>query len=292
MKGHGMSERQACRLVGQHRSTQRREHGVPDDEPALVRDLRSLSARHPRFGYRRVHCLLKDMGWRINAKRVQRLWRREGLKVPQRRRKRRARGSSANSCALRKAEHPNHVWSYDFLSEVTESGRRLRILAITDEFTKECLCLHVAHSIDSKVVLGLLASIMIERGSPRVIRADNGPEFVAEAVVTWLKRVDTEAAFIAPGSPWENGVIESFNSKLRDELLNLEILQDLQHARFLLEGYRVIYNTERPHSSLGYLTPAKFAASCSPSSSASLRLRENSSDARTSLTNQQQPRLS
>lgn len=287
-----MSERQACRLVGQHRSTQRRAASVRSDEPALVRDMHGLSAKHPRFGYRRVHRLLQWMGWRVNAKRIQRLWRKEGLKVPQRRRKRRPEGSSANACGVRKAEHANHVWSYDFLSDVTSTGQRLRILAVTDEYTKECLCLHAARSINSDAVLGLLATIMIERGSPKMIRSDNGPEFVAKAVTSWLARVDIEAAFIAPGSPWENGVIESFNSKLRDELLNLEVLQDLKHAQFLLQDYRVRYNTQRPHSSLGYLTPAQFAATSSTSGSASLRLRQSWSGQPNPLTLPNQPQLS
>ena len=287
-----MSERQACRLVGQHRSTQRRPATVPDDEPQLVRDMHRLSARFPRYGYRKICHLLRREGWRINAKRVQRIWRREGLKVPQKRRKRRSTGSSANSCAVRKAEAPNHVWSYDFVSEVTITGRRIRILAVMDEFTKECLALHAASSITSETVIGVLAAIMVERGSPRMLRSDNGPEFVARAVTTWLQRLDTEAAFIAPGSPWENGVVESFNSKLRDELLNLEALQDLKHTRFLLEDFRLTYNTLRPHSSLGYQTPEEFAASCSPSGSASLRLRENSSASPNPLPLLHQPQLS
>jgi transposase InsO family protein len=254
--------------------------------------MRRLAAKHPRFGYRRIWRMLREEGWRVNAKRVQRLWRREGMKVPQKRRKRRARGSSANSCAIRKAEHPNHVLSYDFVSVVTVTGRRIRILAVTDEFTKECLALHAASSITSEDVIGVLAPIMMERGVPRMTRSDNGPEFVAKAVTEWLQLIDTEASFIAPGSPWENGVIESFNSKLRDELLDLEEIQDLQHLRYLLREFQIYYNTIRPHSSIGYQTPEGFAASCSPSGSASLRLRENSSSNTNPLTLFHQPQLS
>ena len=273
VRERGMSQRWACRLVGQHRTTQRRETLVPHDEPGLLGDMRRLSARHPRFGYRRIHRLLLREGWRVNHKRVQRLWRREGMRVPRKRVKRRPPGNSANSCILRKAERPDHVWTYDFLFERTEDGRQVKILAVLDEYTRECLCTHVARSITGEGVIGVLASIMVERGVPAHIRSDNGPEFVASAVRSWLNSMGTRTLFIQPGSPWENAYIESFNSRLRDELLNGELFIGLEEARYLIEDWRVDYNTERQHSSLDYQTPAEFAAGCVPSDSTSLRLR-------------------
>jgi len=268
-----VSERRACRLAGQHRTTQRLEMLVPHDEPGLLGDMRRLSARHPRFGYRRIHRLLLREGWRVNHKRVQRLWRREGMRVPRKRVKRRSPGNSANSCIQRKAERRDHVWTYDFLFERTEDGRQVKILAVVDEYTRECLCTHVARSITGEDVIGVLASIMVERGVPAHIRSDNGPEFIAGAVRSWLASIGTRTLFIQPGSPWENGYIESFNSRLRDELLNGELFLGLEEARYLIERWRTGYNTERQHSSLGYQTPAEFAAGCAPSDSATLRLR-------------------
>jgi putative transposase len=285
VRDHGLSERSACRLVGQHRTTQRRARPVPRDEPVLLGDMRRLAREHPRFGYRRIHRLLLREGWRVNHKRVQRLWRREGMRVPRKRMKRRAPGHSGNSCILRRAEARDHVWTYDFLFERTEDGRRVKILAIVDEYTRECLCLHAARSITSENVIGVLAAIMVERGVPAHIRSDNGPEFTAAAVRSWLKSIDARTLFIRPGSPWENAYIESFNSRLRDELLNGELFIGLAEARYLVERWRVNYNTARPHSSLDYLTPAEFAAGCAPSDSASLRLRARSPQACPASTN-------
>ena len=276
-KVHAMSERAACKLVGQNRSTQRRETLVAVDEAVLLKDIHRLSRSHPRFGYRRVHQLLLREGWRVNHKRVQRVWRREGLRVLRKRTKRRPMGNSANSCSRKKAETVNHVWTYDFLFERTEDGRQVKVLAIVDEYTRECLCTRVARSIKANDVIDALATVMAERGSPKHIRSDNGPEFVAKAVQRWLASIGTGTLFVEPGSPWENGYIESFNSRLRDELLNGELFVGLAEARYLIENWRMIYNTERPHSSLGYLTPQEFAASCAPSDSASLRLRAHSS---------------
>ncbi len=259
-----MSEWRACKLVGQHRSTQRRKATVPDDEIRLLTDMRELAAKHPRYGYRRIHKLLCRQGWRVNHKRVQRLWRREGMRVPRRRRKRARIGHSGNSCTRRRAEAKDHDWSYDFLFERTEDGRRLKILVAVDEYTRECLCMHVARSISARDVVGLLASVMIERGVPGHIRSDNGPEFVATAVRDWLPSIDTKTLFIGPGAPWENAYVESFNGRLRDELLNGELFTSLAEARYLVERWRVEYNTDRPHSSLNDLTPLEFAASCAP----------------------------
>lgn len=278
VREHDMSERHACRLVGQHRSTQRREAMVPDDEAKLLADMRELAAKHPRYGYRRIHVLLRRQGWRINRKRVQRLWRREGMRVPRRRRKRARIGHSGNSCIRRRAEAKDHVWSYDFLFDRTEDGRQVKILLLVDEYTRECLCAHVARSIKAEDVVGLLASVMVERGVPGHIRSDNGPEFIATAVRSWLEGIGSESLFIGPGAPWENAYVESLNGKLRDELLNGELFTSLAEAQYLVERWRVEYNTDRPHSSLNNLTPLDFAASCAPSNSASLSLRTHSSE--------------
>lgn len=254
-----------------------------------------LARENPRYGYRRIHRLLVRLAWRVNRKRVQRLWRREGLRVPQKAKRRRAPGNSANSCTLKRAEYRNHVWTYDFVFDRTEDGRRLKILTMVDEYTRECLCLHMDRSITAEYVIGLLAAIMIERGVPAHIRSDNGPEFIAEAIRAWLESMGSSTLFIAPGSPWENAYIESFNSRLRDELLNVEIFLGLPEARYLADRYREGYNNHRPHSSIGYMTPAEFAASCSPSDSATLRLRANSSanpPASAGITLQSQPQLS
>lgn len=272
METHSMSERAACRLVGQARSTQRRDLDVPDDELELVKDMRRLATANPRYGYRRIHRLLVGEGWRINHKRVQRLWRREGLRVARKPRKRRARGHSGNSCTLRRAEGINNVWSYDFLFERTEDGRQAKILAIVDEHTRELLYLDAARSIRGKDVIDALASVMAVRGVPEHIRSDNGPEFVATAVQNWLTAMGSTTLFIQPGAPWENAYSESFNSRLRDELLDGEIFLTLRELRFVLSRWRVDYNDVRPHSALDYLTPAAFAAGCGPSGSAPLRL--------------------
>lgn len=202
-----MSERAACRVAGQHRSTQRRTMLIPNDEPQLLNDMRRLSTAFPRYGYRRVHRMLLREGWRINHKRVQRLWRREGMRVPRKPRRRRPAGNSANSCVRRKAEYRNHVWSYDFLFDRTENGRQVKILGLVDEYTRECICLHAARSITADDLIGLLASAMIERGMPRFVRSDNGPEFAAHAAKDWLKSMNTDTLFVGPGSPWENAYI-------------------------------------------------------------------------------------
>jgi len=199
------------------------------------------------------------------------------MRVPRKRRKRARIGDSSNSYTQRRPEAKGHVWSYDFLFERTEDGRQVKLLAIVDEYTRECLCFHAARSITAEDVIGVLASIMVERGVPQNIRSDNGPEFVAEAIRGWLGSIGVSTLFIGPGAPWENAYIESFNARLCDELLNGELLTNLAEARYLLERWRVEYNIERPHSSLGQLTPAEFAASCAPSDSASLRLRAHSS---------------
>ena len=191
------------------------------------------------------------------------------MRVPRKSRKRRSVGHSGNSCVRRKAEHKSHVWSYDFVFDRTDNGRQLKILGLVDEHTRESICLHPARSITADDLIGLLAGAMIERGMPQFIRSDNGPEFAAQAVTKWLNSINTDTLFVGPGSPWENAYIESFNSRLRDELLNGEVFTGLAEARYLIEKWRVEYNTIRIHSSLGYQTPSEFAAGCAPSGSAS-----------------------
>ena len=277
---HGVSERRACQVVGQPRSTQRyRAKERPDDESELVGDMRRHAARHVRFGYRRVWALLCREGWRVSLGRVQRLWRREGLRVPQKRRKRRRLGSAENGCTRLTAERPNHVWSYDFVMDRTEDGRQLKMLTLVDEFTRENLCLHVARHIKARDVIDQLARLFIERGAPDHIRSDNGPEFIAKELRRWLASMGSSTLFIEPGSPWQNAYVESFNGKLSDELLNLEEFTSLREARHLAATWRNEYNHVRPHSCLGYRTPAEFAATCAASGSASLRLRPRRSQA-------------
>jgi putative transposase len=239
--------------------------------------MKAHAAKHSRFGYRRVAALLRADGWDVNNKRVHRLWRREGLKVPQRQRKRRRLGHSANSCTRRRAERMNQVWTYDFVHERTEDGKRLKILTIVDEYTRESLDLVVARSITAQAVIAALARLVALRGAPESIRSDNGPEFIAAAVRTWLARVHVGTLFVAPGSPWENAYIETFNGKLQDELLQGELFTSLTEARWLIERWRREYNEERPHSSLEYQTPARFAAACTAVS------RPNGADARRPL---------
>lgn len=271
--GFAASERRACQVVEQHRSTQRYRAKENLDEKKLVKDILELSKKHPRYGYRRIAALLRRAGWRVNTKRVQRLRREQGLKVPKKQHKRRRLGSSENSCTRRRAERRNHVWSYDFVFDRTEDGRRLKFLTIVDEFTRECLRLEVGRSFTAPKVVDVLRELVAERGAPEFIRSDNGPEFIAIAVREWLEAVKIDTAFIEPGAPWENAYIETFNGKLGDELLDREMFFTLAEARHLATTYRSEYNHQRPHSTLDYLTPAEFAHGCVPGGSATLRLR-------------------
>ena len=252
-------------MLEQPRSTQRYQGRPRSDEAALCRRLREIVRRRPRFGYRRLTAVLQHEGWRVNAKRVQRLCRQEGLKVPQKRRKQRALGASANACHVRRAERQDHVWTWDFAFDRTESGTTLKWLSIVDEYTRECLALKVARSITSEDVLDTLAELFAMRGVPTAVRSDNGPEFVARAIGEWLGRVSVQTLYVAPGSPWENGYAESFHSKLRDEFLSQETFENVSAARRQTAAWREDYNHHRPHSSLGYLTPAEFAARCAAS---------------------------
>jgi putative transposase len=260
-----VSERRACEVVDQPRSTQRYESEPRDDEAALTKRMLQLVKRRPRFGYRRIGRLLRGEGWQASDTRVYRLWRREGLKVPQKKRKRRRLGSSENGCCLHRAERKDHVWAWDFVFDRTTSGSSLKWLSIVDEYTRECLALKVDRSITSEDVIDTLAELFAMRGVPQHIRSDNGPEFIATALRQWLDRVDVETLYIEPGSPWENGYAESFHSRFRDEFLAMEEFESLTAARALTQSWRDDYNHLRPHSSLGYVTPADFAARCAAS---------------------------
>ena len=268
----GVSERRACRVLHQARSTQRHAAYVPEDEPRLVGDMVALATRYGRYGYRRITALLHQEGWRVNHKRVERLWRREGLKVPKRQPKRGRLWLNDGSCVRRRPQRPNHVWSYDFVAARTRDGRPLRMLTLMDEYTRECLAIDVARRLGSDDVLERLTDLFIRRGVPRYLRSDNGSEFTAHGVRDWLRRVRVKTLYIEPGSPWENGYIESFNGKLRDELLNREVFDTLWEAKVLVERWRREYNQVRPHSALGYRPPAPETREPLPPGSAALRL--------------------
>jgi putative transposase len=251
-----VSERLACRVLGQHRSAQRTIPTTPDDEAALTVDIIALATQYGRYGYRRIAAMLERAGWAVNLKRVERIWRREGLKVPQKQPKKGRLWLNDGSCVRLRPTHPNHVWSYDFVEDRTHDGRKIRMLNIIDEFTRECLAIRVERKLNSTAVIEALCDLFILRGVPGHIRSDNGPEFIAKAVRDWIAAVGAKTAYIEPGSPWENGYCESFNSKLRDELLNGEIFYTLKEANVVIQEWRRHYNTIRPHSSLSYRPPA------------------------------------
>jgi putative transposase len=251
-----VSERRACSVVGQPRATQRRKPKIRDDEAALTDAIVRLAKKYGRYGYRRVRQLLIDDGWRVSVKRVYRIWRREGLKVPKKQPKRGRLWLNDGSCIRLRPERPNHVWSYDFVQDRTQEGRPIRMLTVIDEFTRRCLAIVVARRLRSDDVLQCLTDLFVAHGPPEHIRSDNGPEFVACNVRGWLGRIGVKTLYIEPGSPWENGYCESFNSKLRDELLECEQFSTLYEAQVLIERWRRHYNAIRPHSSLGYRPPA------------------------------------
>jgi len=252
----GVSERKACAVLGQHRSTQRKAPRGAEDEAALTADIVELAKRYGRYGYRRITALLRGAGWTVNRKRVERIWRRERLKVPQRQPKRGRLWLNDGSCVRLRPERPNHVWAYDFVEDRTRNGRKFRMLCVVDEFSREALAIRVAWQLSSADVIDTLADLFIARGAPGHIRSDQGPEFIAEAVKGWIEGVGAKTAYIEKASPWENGYVESFNGKLRDELLNREVFNSLREAEVLIEQWRRHYNEERPHSSLGYRPPA------------------------------------
>ena len=256
----GVSERWACRVTGQHRSTERYEPKRAEDDAALRERLRGISKDRPRWGYRRAHALLVEEGWEVNRKRVQRLWREEGLRVPQKRRKRRRLGESTVPAARLAAERPNHVWALDYQHDQTADGRVIRVLNVVDEFTREALVMHVARSIDADTTVAVLERLVAERGAPTFLRCDNGTELTSHALRDWCRFSRTGTAYIDPGSPWQNAYVESFNGKARDELLDVEEFSCLAEARVVIEDWREDYNQRRPHSSLGMRSPAAFAA--------------------------------
>ena len=270
-----VSERRACQVLDQPRSSQRYAAQPRDEEVALTRRMRELARKRPRFGYRRIASLLRRESWRASDTRIYRLWRREGLKVPQKKRKRRRLGTSDNGCHRRRAERPNEVWCWDFAFDRTTSGSQLKWLSIVDEYTRESLALKVARNITSEDVIDTLAELFAMRGTPQFLRSDNGPEMTAKALRRWLAEVDVQTLYIEPGSPWENGYAESFFSRLRDEFLSLEVFDNLAAARRLTYAWQDDYNHHRPHSSLGYVTPFEFAARCATSVRATPSLQQH-----------------
>jgi transposase InsO family protein len=256
-----VSERRACRAVGQPRATQRYRPRRPDADRRLIAELRRLVEAYPRYGSERVHEILVGTGWRVNFKRVHRLWQEEHLQVPRKqRKKRRLPGNSENSCVRHRATHRNHVWSYDFLADRTEDGRQLKLLVVIDEYTRECLAIEAGRTFTARDVILTLQYLFAVRGAPERLRSDNGPEFVGREIQRWLSSACVATLYIQKASPWENGYVESFNGKLRDELLNRELFLSLPEARYVLDEWRLEYNHRRPHSGIGGQTPAAFAA--------------------------------
>ena len=255
-----VSERRVCRVLGQPRSTQRYKPTKPDDEDTLQNRIVELAVEYGRYGYRRITGLLRMEGWVVNPKRVERIWRQEGLKVPRKQPKRARLWLSDGSCIRLRPTHANHVWSYDFMFARTHDGRPLRLLCVLDEFSRECLAIVVARRLNSENVLACLTELFLRRGVPEHLRSDNGSEFTAEQLREWLDQLGVKPLFITPGSPWENGYIESFNGKMRGELLNGEIFYTLLEAQVLIEDWRKHYNHQRPHSALGYRPPAPEAS--------------------------------
>jgi transposase InsO family protein len=233
-----------------------RERHRPDDEARLVAEMVELATRHGRYGYRRITAMLRWEGWKVTHKRVERLWRQEGLKVPSRQPKRRSLWLNDGSCVRLRAAHKDHVWSYDSVHERTHDGRAFRLLTVLDEYTRECLAIDVKRRMNHQDVLDQLTELFVDRGVPEYIRSDNGREFTAQAVRDWLKAVGVKTLYIEPGSPWENGYVESFNGKLRDELLNVEVFDTLWEAKVLADRWCREYNQRRPHSALAYRPPA------------------------------------
>ena len=259
----------------QSRSTQRYKPKLPDKDKPVIDDLLTLHVKHPRYGYRRITIKLREKGWFINFKRVYRLWCQEGFKIRKKQHKKGHTGCSDNACHRKRPEYYNHIWSYDFLSERLENGRQVRLLVVTDEFTRECLALDAAGHFKGEDVVEVLRYLFAVRGCPKYIRSDNGPEFVSKVVQKWLEVSGVDTLYVAPGNPWENGYVESFNSKLRDELLNRELFLHIDELRYVANRWRMDYNHYRPHSSLNYMAPAAFATKCLEQCSAVLRLAQD-----------------
>ena len=252
----GHSQRRICRALGISRNSVRYEPQPRADESALTGSIVRLAGQYGRYGYRRVHALLQAQGWEVSHGRVARIWRREALKVPTKQPKRRRLWLNDGSCMRLRPERPNHVWSWDFVFDRTDDGRPIKLMVVIDEYTRQCLAIYVARSIRAIDALDVFAGLMETHGIPEHIRSDNGPEMVAKTLRRWLARLGTKTIYITPGSPWENGYCESFNGKLRDELLNGELFYTLREAQVLIEQWRFHYHPIRPHSSLCYLPPA------------------------------------
>lgn len=267
-----VSQRRACRSMGQPRSTHRYTCLQTDKDAALVKDLRRFAVRHPRAGYRMAAKHLRRGGLKVNLKRVQRVWRQEGLRVPRKQHKKRRLGSAEHGSQRLRATRINEVWCYDFVMDQTEDGRRLKWLPVCDEFTRENVALEVERRMDAAEVVRVLEMAVARRGcAPRYIRSDNGPEFIARQVREWIAANGFQTLYIEPGSPWQNAYSESFNSRLRDELLNVESFGSLTEAKVLGKAWREAYNHQRLHSSLDYQTPAEFAQHCLLADCATLR---------------------
>ena len=257
-----LSERRACRITGQHRSTQRHRPRRGDRDDALRAELRALSRAHPRWGYRKAWASLREQGWEANRKKIQRLWREEGLRVPQRRRKRQRLGTSTTPAGRLRAQRPDHVWAIDFQFDVTADGRLLKLLHVVDEHTREALAIQVERRIDSDQTVRVLDRIVSQQGRrPELVRMDNGPELTANALRDWCRFGGSGRSYIEPGSPWQNPFVESFGSRVRDEVLSVEAFDSVLEAKTVIEDWRNIYNHRRPHSSLGWKTPAAYADS-------------------------------
>jgi len=252
----GVSERRACRVLNQPRSVQRHQSKESGHEELIRRDIVRLASTYGRYGYRRITALLRAEGWKVNHKRVERIWREEGLRVPAKQPKRGRLYLNDGSCIRLRPCWRNHVWSYDFVSDRLYNGKKVRMLTVIDEYTRKCLAIRVGSSLKAEDVLETLSTLFITEGVPDYIRSDNGSEFTAKVLREWIESVGVKTAYIEPGSPWENGYNESFNGKLRDELLNREIFYSLKEAQVLIEQWRRHYNEVRPHSSLGYRPPA------------------------------------
>jgi putative transposase len=262
----GISERRACKAAGQNRNTQRYSLKQPAKDLPLIEAIRKQTEKrkHRRYGYRRITEILVRLGWLVNHKRIYRLWRLEGFRLPRPRKKGKgkAKGCSANACDRFPAEYLDHIWSYDIVEDKLNNGRKVRILNVIDEFGKECLASDVGFSIKGHDVVEVLRYLFAVRGCPAYLRSDNGSEFTSSAVKTFLKEASVDTLFIEPGSPWENGYVESFNARMRDELLNGEIFLHIDEMRYVVNRWRMDYNHYRPHSSLGYMIPAEFAQLC------------------------------
>lgn len=259
-----VSERRACRVIRIARSSQRYRMRSGDIDAPLTKRMVALATRYGRYGYRRITALLRQEGWRVNHKRVLRMWRREGLKAPPRQWKRGRLWLNDGSCVLLRPAYPRHVWSYDFMRECTQDGRPFRILNVIDVYTRECLASRVARNLTEEDVQECLTELFCEHGMPAHLRSDNGPEFTAKTIRKWLNELGASTLFIEPGSPWENGYVESFNGKMRDELLNRELFYTVKEAQVLIQLWRKEYNQVRPHSALGYRPPAPEAIRVTP----------------------------